>query len=122
MSKTTPSAESKKYFAMGKRRGEVEGLEEEEENESEEGQGRKMEEGSLYEVEKIPIYVPIPLIETVDIPSYEHYEYDQNIREIKAVKVEIPVEHRTIKPKIVKIAKEEVIGIPQAVPIGVKIK
>ena len=95
--------------------------EEEERGSEEEGKGIE-EEGSLYEIEKIPIYVPIPLIETVDVPSYEHYEYDQNIREIKAVKVEIPVEHRMIKPEIVKIAKEEVIRIPQAVPIGVKIK
>lgn len=75
----------------------------------------------LGEIEKIPIFIPIPIFNTYEVPKIEHYEYKQNIREIMPVKVEISVEHKVVNSIPYNITRIEKIIIPQAVPDGVNI-
>jgi len=72
-------------------------------------------------IEKIPIFVPIPIFGSYNVPVYHHQDYEQKIKEIIPVPIEIPVEHHTIKPVPVIVQREQKVLIPQAVPYGVKI-
>lgn len=76
---------------------------------------------SLTTIEKIPIFIPIPIFGSYNVPVYHHQDYQQKIKELIPEPIEIPVEHQTMEPVPIIVQKSEKVFIPQAVPYGVKI-
>ena len=72
-------------------------------------------------LDKIPIFIPIPIFQSYNVPVLEHHDFKQKIKEIIPEEIEIPVEHQTINPIPVIVQKEQKVLIPQGVPFGVKV-
>lgn len=81
----------------------------------------KNDKNTLVQIEKIPIFIPIPIFGSYNIPVLHHYNYNQKIKEIVPVPIEIAVEHHTMNPIPVIVQKNQTVFIPQGVPFGVKI-
>lgn len=74
----------------------------------------------INKIEKIPVFVTIPIFSNQNVPLFEHKEYNQKIREVFPKIIDIPVEHQRMEPIPIIIQKEEKVYVPQQVPFGVK--
>lgn len=77
-------------------------------------------EKTINKIEKIPIFVTIPIFSNQNIPLFEHKDYNQKIREVFPKIIDIPVEHQRMEPIPIIIQKEQKVYVPQQVPFGIK--